>query len=104
MILALLIALRWFLEHAKLSNQLIMSIGVLMVFVFIYIAMKRPYAEERRKIWAFIILSLTSLVFWTLYQLAPMGMTLFIERNVDRHYLGFLVAPQWVQNINTVAV
>ena len=65
MIFALLIALRWFLEHAQLSNRLIMVVGVTMAFVFIYIAMRRPYVEERRKIWAFIILSLTSLVLWT---------------------------------------
>ena len=32
---------------------------------------------------------------------APMGLNLFIERNVDRHFLGLLIAPQWVQNINT---
>jgi POT family proton-dependent oligopeptide transporter len=33
-----------------------------------------------------------------------MGFTLFIERNVDRHYLGYLFAPQWVQNINTIVI
>lgn len=104
MVLTLLLALRWLLEHAQLSNNLIMSVGIGMVFVFIYIAMKQPNAEARRKIFAFIILSFTSLVFWTLYQLAPMGLTLFIERNVDRHYLGLLIAPQWVQNINTVVI
>ena len=104
MVIALLLALRWMLEHAQFSNNLIMSVGITMVFVFVYIAMKQPPGEQRSKIWAFIILSFTSLVFWTLYQLAPMGMTLFIERNVDRHYLGILVAPQWVQNINTIVI
>lgn len=104
MIVVLLLALRWLLEHAQFSNNLIMSVGIGMVFVFIYIGMKQPTIEARSKIWAFIILAFTSLVFWTLYQLAPMGLTLFIERNVDRHYLGMLIAPQWVQNINTIVI
>jgi POT family proton-dependent oligopeptide transporter len=53
---------------------------------------------------AYIILALSSVIFWTLYQLAPMGMNLFIERNVDRHFMGILIAPQWVQNINTIVI
>lgn len=103
-ILFLLLGLRWLLEHAQLSNNLIMMVGMGMLFLFFYIAMKQPTQEQRSKIWAFIILALTSLVFWTLYQLAPMGLTLFIERNVDRHFLGFIIAPQWVQNINTIVI
>ena len=33
-----------------------------------------------------------------------MGFNLFIERNVDRHMFGMLIAPQWVQNINTIVI
>jgi POT family proton-dependent oligopeptide transporter len=33
-----------------------------------------------------------------------MGLNLFIERNVDRHLLGMIIAPQWVQNINTIVI
>ncbi len=54
--------------------------------------------------WAYIILALASLIFWALYQLAPMGLNLFIERNVDRHFMGIIIAPQWIQNINTIVI
>jgi len=104
MIVTLLLGLRLLLQHTYFSNSLIMLVGILMGFVMFYFAIKQPHKEDRKKIFAYIILALTSLIFWTLYQLAPMGLMLFIERNVDRHYLGLLIAPQWVQNINTIVI
>jgi POT family proton-dependent oligopeptide transporter len=104
LICVLILALRWLLEHAHFSNTLIMGVGVTMICVLALIATKQTHTEARNKIWAFIILALTALIFWTLYQLAPMGLTLFIERNVDRHYLGMLIPPQWVMNINTIVI
>ncbi len=104
MIFFLVLLLRVLLKNAHISNNLIMLVGILMAFVIAYLAIKQPTAEESKKVWAYLILAIMSLVFWTLYQLAPMGLTLFIERNVDRHYLGMLIAPQWVQNINTVVI
>jgi len=103
-IILLILALRVLLKNAHISNDIIMFTGVFMGCVIAYLAMKQPTAEASKKIWAYLILAMTSLVFWTLYQLAPMGLILFIERNVDRHYLGMLIAPQWVQNINTVVI
>lgn len=96
--------LRFVLEHARVSNQLIMAIGVAMLGYIVFQAMKQADPIQRHKLWAFLVLSLASLAFWTLYQMAPMGLMLFIERNVDRHLLGSLIAPQWVQNINTVVI
>lgn len=104
MIVTLLLGLRLLLQNAHFSNSLIMAVGIGMGFVMSYFAFKQPTKEDSKKIWAYIILAITSLVFWTLYQLAPMGLTLFIERNVDRHYLGMVIAPQWVQNINTIVI
>ncbi|HEX2548951.1 MAG TPA: oligopeptide:H+ symporter, partial [Gammaproteobacteria bacterium] len=103
MIMTLIFSLRWLLEHSAFSSNLILCSGMFMGIVMLYLALNEK-REERNKIFAYLILALTSVVFWTLYQLAPMGFTLFIERNVDRHYLGFLFAPQWVQNINTIVI
>ena len=104
LILCLVLSLRFILKNAHFSNNLIMFVGIFMTFVMITFALKQKNREERKKIWAYIILAYMSLVFWTLYQVAPMGLTLFIDRNVDRHYLGLLIAPQWVQNINTIII
>jgi POT family proton-dependent oligopeptide transporter len=104
LIASLILLLRWLLEHSHFSNSLIMGVGVTMLVVLAVLAAKQRQTEARNKIWAFIILAFTALIFWTLYQLAPMGLTLFIERNVDRHYLGMLIPPQWVMNVNTIVI
>lgn len=103
LILFLIIGLRWVIENASFSNHLIMCVGVFMAFVIAYLAFKQP-PDQAKKVWAYLILAGTALVFWTLYQIAPMGLTLFFERNVDRHFLGLIIAPQWVQNINTLVI
>ncbi len=33
-----------------------------------------------------------------------MGLTLFIERKVNRQYFVFIIPPQWAQNINTIII
>jgi POT family proton-dependent oligopeptide transporter len=54
--------------------------------------------------WAYLILTLGSLVFWALYQMAPSGLQLFALHNVERNVWGFEVALPWIQNINTVVI
>jgi POT family proton-dependent oligopeptide transporter len=54
--------------------------------------------------WAYLILTLGSLVFWSLYQMAPNGLQLFAVHNVRLRVWRIEVAPQWVQNINTVVI
>lgn len=103
-IIALVFSLRSLLQHTTFCNQLIMIIGACMLVLITTLALKQPGKVEKRKMFAYIILALSAVIFWSLYQLAPMGLNLFIDRNVDRHFLGILIAPQWVQNINTVVI
>jgi POT family proton-dependent oligopeptide transporter len=103
-LIALILVLRSLLQHTTFCNQLILFIGALMLLLIMGFAVKQEAQMDRRKLWAYVILALSSLIFWALYQLAPMGLNLFIERNVDRHFLGILVAPQCVQNINTIVI
>lgn len=103
-VIALVFALRGLLQHTAFCNQLILAIGIAMLGLIILLTIKQPGQIEKNKMWGYIILALSSLIFWALYQLAPMGLNLFIERNVDRHFLGLLIAPQWIQNINTLVI
>lgn len=103
MVIALVFALRGLLEHTAFCNNLILFIGASM-FVLLMVLSFGQGTVERHKMWGYIILALASVTFWALYQLAPMGLNLFIERNVDRHLLGFIIAPQWIQNINTIVI
>jgi proton-dependent oligopeptide transporter, POT family len=104
LIIALFFALRFLLQHTDFCNQLILIIGAAMLALITFLSLQQDKAIERKKMWAYIILALASVTFWTLFQLAPMGLNLFIDRNVDRHLFGILIAPQWVQNINTLVI
>lgn len=103
-IFLLIFVLRGLLEQTNFCNQMIIVIGFSMLLFISLLAFKQPTMSEQKKIWGYVLLALGSVIFWTLYQLAPMGLNLFIERNVDRHFFGFLIAPQWVQNINTIVI
>lgn len=103
-IIALFFSLRVLLQHTDLCNQLILIIGAAMLVLITFLTLQQDTAIERKKMWAYIILAISSVTFWTLYQLAPMGLNLFLDRNVDRHIFGMLIAPQWVQNINTIVI
>jgi POT family proton-dependent oligopeptide transporter len=53
---------------------------------------------------AYLILTIGSLMFWSLYQMAPNGLMLFALHNVDRMVGKLEIQPQWIQNINTVCI
>lgn len=94
----------WLIKHALLSNQLVIGAGIFMLATLLTLAAREKDKAAKSKIFAYIIFALAALVFWTLYQLAPMALTLFAEYNVDRMVLGINIAPQWIQNINTVVI
>src|SRR5207247_3452592 len=45
-----------------------------------------------------------SLMFWSLYRMAPNGLMLFAVNNVDLMIGPVKIQPQWIQNINTVCI
>jgi POT family proton-dependent oligopeptide transporter len=72
--------------------------------LLVYLTLKHKDPRERNNMWAYLILALGSLVFWSLYQMAPNGLQLFAVNNVRLRVWGVEVAPQWIQNINTVSI
>lgn len=104
-LIALLVpALKIALLHASFSNHLIMAVGAFMACAVAFMATQQQDIDARKKMWAYFILASSSLIFWTLYQIMPMGLTLFIEHNVNRHYLGITIPPQWALNINSIVI
>ena len=104
MILLLPFVLSQILHYADWANKLVLTVGVLMFFLVIYIAKQQKTKEAKNKIRAFAILMIVSTIFWMLYQIGPMGLTVFIDHNVQREYSGWVIPPQWFQNINTIAI
>ncbi|MDN5924830.1 MAG: oligopeptide:H+ symporter, partial [Xanthomonadales bacterium] len=104
-ILITLVPVVWImLQHTGSTEVALKSIGALVALGLLYLTIKHRDRIERHHMWAFLILALGSLVFWSLYQMAPNGLQLFAVNNVDLHLWGIRIAPQWVQNINTVVI
>ncbi|MBA2652327.1 MAG: MFS transporter [Tatlockia sp.] len=103
LVFTLPLGLSQLLLFAELVNRMILLVGLIMLLSICGLATR--YARPaREKIFAFILLMVVSTVFWTLYQIGPMGLTNFIAHNVDRHFLMIEIPPQWFQNVNTVAI
>jgi POT family proton-dependent oligopeptide transporter len=95
----------WFaLQRTGSTEALMKTFCAVVAGWLIYLTIRHPDRRERNNMWAYLILMLGSLVFWSLYQMAPSGLQLFAINNVDLHVWGIQVAPQWIQNINTVTI
>jgi POT family proton-dependent oligopeptide transporter len=75
-----------------------------MLLLILTLAFKQPTKDAKDKILAFAVLMIFGTIFWMLYQIGPMGLTVFIEHNIERNFSNWIIPPQWFQNINTVAI
>jgi POT family proton-dependent oligopeptide transporter len=92
------------LQHTGSTETLLKGVCAAVALVLLYLTLKHRDPREKNNMWAYLILSAGSLVFWSLYQMAPSGLQLFAVHNVDLHVWGVEVAPQWIQNINAVVI
>jgi POT family proton-dependent oligopeptide transporter len=92
------------LQHTGPTNIILKAASGVVAAALIYLTIRHPEPSERKKMWAYLILTVGNLVFWSLYQMAPNGLMLFAVNNVRLRVWGIEVAPQWVQNINTVVI
>lgn len=104
MILALPFVLSQLLQNADWAKKLVMATGLAMLALIVYLAKKQPTKVAQDKMLAFAALMIIGTIFWMLYHIAPMGLTVFIDHNVLREYGGWIIPPQWFQNINTVCI
>lgn len=86
------------------SNGLVIAISILMFFVILFVRNSQKILADKQKLTAYLILTVTSIVFWMIYYTGPMGVTLFIKNNVDKQLLGFDIPTQWILNINSAVI
>lgn len=104
-IVALIVPSVWMLlQHPVSTGALIKGFSAIVFAIIGALALRNPDRRERRNMFAYLILAVGSLTFWALYQMAPNGLQIFAEHNVDRMVLGVEIQPQWIQNINCVVI
>src|SRR3954469_19640479 len=100
-----LVPVVWFMLQRPGSTGIILkAICGAVALMLIYLTLRHPDRRERRNMTAFLILAVGSLMFWSLYQMAPSGLLLFAVNNVNLMVGSVQIQPQWIQNINTVCI
>src|SRR4030088_2865420 len=92
------------LQRPGMTETLVKGICGAVALMLIYLTLRHPDRREKRNMTAYLILTIGSLAFWSLYQMAPSGLMLFAINNVDLMIGAVKIQPQWIQNINTVCI
>src|SRR6201997_5317580 len=100
-----LVPVVWFmLQRPGGTETIIKAICGVVALTLIYLTVRHRDRRERRNMTAYLILTVGSLMFWSLYQMAPNGLMLFAVNNVNLVVGPVTIQPQWIQNINTVCI
>jgi proton-dependent oligopeptide transporter, POT family len=100
-----LVPVVWFmLQRPGGTETIIKAICGAVALTLIYLTVRHSDRREQRNMTAYLILTVGSLMFWSLYQMAPSGLMLFAVNNVDLMIGPVKIQPQWIQNINTVCI
>ncbi len=92
------------LQHPDMTETLVKGICGVVALTLIYLTVRHSDRREKRNMTAYLILTIGSLAFWSLYQMAPSGLQLFAVNNVNLMIGKVQIQPQWIQNINTVCI
>ena len=103
------LALCWLISdflmtEANKVQLLLIALASVTCLYFLITAISNRGNAEGHKIFAFIILAISNVIFWSIYQLMPTGMVFFIAHDVNRHLGAYIVSPQYFNLINSVVV
>lgn len=100
-----LVPVVWYMLQRPGGTEIIIkAICAGVALMLVYITVRHGDRRERRNMTAYLILTVGSLMFWSLYQMAPNGLMLFAVNNVNLVVGPVTIQPQWIQNINTVCI
>lgn len=60
--------------------------------------------EERSRIWVIFILAFFVIFFWSAFEQAGASLTIFAERQTDRHIFNWEMPASWFQSVNPLAI
>lgn len=72
---------------------------VVLTAVLFFISKELP--EQRKRMYASLLLILVSIGFWAVYSQTYTSMMLFAERNMEKHFLGIRIQPEFIQFFNS---
>ncbi len=87
------------LNHAAISNAILLTAGILSGILIATLALKEK-GQTRNRMFAFLILTIISIGFWTMYMLVPSVLVLFYQHNVERLLFGMVIPTSSVVSLN----
>jgi POT family proton-dependent oligopeptide transporter len=88
-----------------ISNSLGWVLMGISVVVFTWLIFSKTWtAEERKRSAAILVLFVASAIFWASFEQAGSSLSLFAERNTDRHVFGFEFPASWFQFVQPIFV
>jgi POT family proton-dependent oligopeptide transporter len=101
----LAVAAAWLLvQHGQVLGGLLLVVGLLTLAGLLFYLVKFAKPEERSPMFVAIVLTSFSAVFWAFFEQAGSSISLFTDRNVDRHVLGVEVHASMFQSVNPAFV
>ncbi|MCC6938638.1 MAG: MFS transporter [Flavobacteriales bacterium] len=97
--LALIPVLYFLLRHTGIAGYVLLAVAVFVIGSLIVRGIKDGKVQLD-KMFGFIILMLFNVVFWACFEQAGSSLTLFAERNVDRHVFGWEMGAATTQFFN----
>lgn len=98
------IALTSYLLHFQTIVNYGLIVFACLTILYIFCISFTYKGSQRKKLWALIILIVFSIVFWSLYMQTFLSLTLFIERNVNRHVFSWVIPTAMFQSINPLFI
>ena len=90
--------------HSGLANFLILFIGTAALLYIAFLGYSSKNKIESGKIYSFLFLTVSSIIFWMLYFVGPMGVSQFLKYNVSIYIGAYYIPPQWIMNLNSIFV
>lgn len=78
--------------------------GAMILVPTVILSDKSITKEERSRIWVIFILAFFVIFFWSAFEQAGASLTIFAERQTDRHVMGFEMPASWFQSVNPLAI
>jgi POT family proton-dependent oligopeptide transporter len=85
--------------NAVLDVGLAVLIGGVLIGLAIY-GGKMEDREDGQRLWVIVVLLLFTTLFWTFFELAGSAISLYTDRNVDRHVMGAELSTSMFQAVN----
>lgn len=101
--LAVIPVFYFLLNNADLVGYLLLATAAYVIYTLVSAGIKSgPVLRDRMTV--LILLMLFNIVFWACFEQAGSSLTLFADRNVDRHFLGFEIGAATTQFFNPLFI